>query len=91
MISISNFLRPSWKKVAWLFLVFFVGQLYFHVIMVYVPFQILQQFIAFILNPGSFLFEGAKNNYITIPIANTLNLMWQYVLATILAKEISKD
>lgn len=91
MISIEKFLNPSWKKIGWFFVLFLIAQLYAHFIMAFIPTQILQQFINFILNPLTFLLEGQNSNLIAEPIANTFNAVWQYILATILAREVSHE
>ena len=61
--------------------------------MFYIPTNLLQNFINFILSPGELLLQnldGIEGSLITT-ISATISVMWQYLLATILAKEISKD
>ena len=92
-MQISAFFKPSWKKLGWFFLVFFVAQLYVHIIMFFIPTNLLQNFINFVLSPGEILLQnldGVEGSLIT-PIGATISVMWQYFLATLLAKEISKD
>ena len=92
-MDFRNFFKPSWKKLGWFFLVFFVAQLYVNIIMFFVPTSIAQNFINFVLNPGELIlqnFDGIEGSLIT-PIGATISVMWNYVLATLLAKEISKD
>ena len=92
-MGFKDFFKPSWKKLLWFFLVFFVAQLYVNIIMFFVPTSILQNFINFVLNPGEILLrnlDGIETSLI-IPIGATISLMWNYFLATLLAKEISKD
>jgi len=92
-MDFKKFFKPSWKKLGWFFLVFFVAQLYVNIIMFYIPTNLLQNFINFILSPGELLLQnldGIEGSLITT-ISATISVMWQYLLATILAKEISKD
>ena len=92
-MQISAFFKPSWKKLGWFFLVFFVAQLYVNIIMFFIPTNLLQNFINFVLSPGEILLQnldGVENSLIA-PISATISVMWQYFLATLLAKEISKD
>ncbi|MBT4192316.1 MAG: hypothetical protein HOE11_03325 [Candidatus Diapherotrites archaeon] len=92
-MDLKSFFAPSWKKIGWFFLVFFVAQLYLFVILPYVPTQILQGFIHFILNPATILLSGTinVNSGLSLTVINTINLAWNYFLATLLAKEISKE
>jgi hypothetical protein len=89
-MDLKSFFAPSWKKIGWFFLVFFVAQLYTHVIISFVPTALVQNFINFILNPA-YLLLGNSTESLMIPITLTINAMWQYFLATLLAKEISKE
>jgi len=92
-MGFKDFFKPSWKKLLWFFLVFFVAQLYVNIIMFFVPTSIAQNFINFVLNPGEILLQnldGIEGSLIT-PIGATISVMWNYFLATLLAKEISKD
>ena len=89
-MNLFKFFEPDWKKVRWFFIVFFIAQLYIFVIMPFVPNQILQGFIGFLLNPAT-MFLGATRGVeeaIAMPIANTLNIIWNYILATIISREI---
>jgi len=89
-MDLKEFFSPSWKKIGWFFLVFFVAQLYSHIIIGFVPTQIVQNFINFVLNPA-YLILGNSAEELMVPIVTTINAMWQYFLATLLAKEISKE
>jgi len=92
-MDFKSFFKPSWKKLGWFFLVFFVAQLYVNIIMFFVPTILIQNFINFVLNPGELLLQnlGGIEDSLTTPIRATISVMWQYFLATLLAKEISKD
>ena len=92
-MQISAFFKPSWKKLGWFFLVFFVAQLYTNIIMFFVPTQIFQNFINFVLSPGELLLQNLDgvDGSLIAPVGATVSVMWQYFLATLLAKEISKD
>jgi hypothetical protein len=92
-MDIKGFFAPTYKKLGWFFLVLFIAHLYSNVIMPFVPTSILQQFINFILNPLTILLvqsPGIEAN-LAIPIAITINAMWQYFLASLIVKEIGKD
>ena len=92
-MDFKKFFTPSWKKLGWFFLVFFVAQLYVNIIMFFIPTNLIQNFINFILNPGSLIiqnFDGIEGS-LAIPIGATISVIWQYFLATLLAKEISHD
>ena len=61
--------------------------------MPFVPTAILQGFINFILNPATIILSsttGVEAN-LTSVIASTINVMWNYFLASIIVKEIGKD
>ena len=92
-MDFKNFFKPSWKKLGWFFLVFFVAQLYTNIIMFFVPTQIFQNFINFVLSPGELLLQNLDgiDGSLIAPASATVSVMWQYFLATLLAKEISKD
>ena len=92
-MDFKNFFKPSWKKLGWFFLVFFVAQLYTNIIMFFVPTQIFQNFINFVLSPGELLLQNLDgvDGSLIAPVGATVSVMWQYFLATLLAKEISKD
>ena len=93
MISIKKFFKPSWKKLMWLLILFFVAQLYFNLIYGYIP-SIIANFVGLILNPATImlgsLLTGIEGN-LSSAIAETINLIWLYCLAIIFAKEISHD
>lgn len=87
------FFKPSWKKLYWFILVVFVAQMYQYLIIGAVPSNIVANFVNFVLNPATVLLENFRvlDSQLVSPIANTLNVVWQYLLGTILAKEISHD
>jgi hypothetical protein len=92
-MDLKGFFAPTYKKLGWFFLVLFIAHLYSNVIMPFVPNSILQQFINFILNPLTLLLlqsPGMEAN-LALPIAITINAMWQYFLASLIVKEIGKD
>jgi len=93
MVKFGAFFKPSWKKLGWFFLVFFVAQIYSNLIIFYVPFDLAAGFIEFVLNPATplSLRLGGVEQQLALPVAATLNAAWQYFLGTLLAKEISKD
>jgi len=93
MTKVMDFFKPSWKKIYWLLLVFFVAEVYHTLIISAVPTSVLSNFVSFILNPFSMLFTQTKgiDVEIIVPFAKTLDLLWMYFVATILAKEVSKD
>ncbi|VVB76073.1 Uncharacterised protein [uncultured archaeon] len=87
------FLKPSWKKLYWLFLVFLIAELYNSLIAPMAPNNVIAQFVSFVLHPISLVFSQQRGveMEIILPIARTIDLMWMYVVACILAKEISKE
>jgi hypothetical protein len=91
-MNVFKFFEPNYKILAWFFVIFLMAQLYLYVIMPFVPGQIIQGFIGFLLNPASMLLISVRGveETIALPIANTLNLIWHYILATIISKEIKK-
>jgi len=93
MSKLSDFFKPSWKKLGWFFLVLFVATAYSSVLMAAIPLGIVSDFINFVLNPFSLVFGRMRGLDATVafPIAVTLNAMWNYLLGTLLAREISKD
>ncbi len=93
MSKTIDFFKPSWKKLYWFILVVFVAQMYNYLLIGFVPTSIIANFVNFILNPANVLFENFRllDSQLTDPVANTLNIIWQYLIGTILAKEISKD
>ena len=92
-MTFKDFFAPTWKKLGWFFLVFFVAQLYAEVVMFFVPGRVFQEFINFVLNPGSMLVPeiAGGEKQILLPVAMTISAMWNYFLATLLAREISKE
>ncbi|MFA6268445.1 MAG: hypothetical protein WCW13_02660 [archaeon] len=93
MTKTMDFFKPSWKKIYWLLLVYLVGQIYSTIIINAVPSSLMASFISFLLNPASMLFTQARgvDAEILIPVAKTIDLLWMYLVAAVLAKEISKD
>jgi hypothetical protein len=92
-MKLKQFFAPTYKKLAWFFLILFIAQLYVYLIMPYVPTQVMQGFINFILNPATIIFSsmsGVETSLFT-PISITLNAMWNYFLATLIVKELGKD
>ncbi|MDD4251148.1 MAG: hypothetical protein PHX27_03085 [Candidatus ainarchaeum sp.] len=88
-MNFKKFFEPSWKKLKWFFVIFFIAQLYVYVIMPFIPTILLQGFINFILNPTTLLFESRiVEPELSKPIIITLNAMWNYFLATIISKEL---
>ncbi len=77
----------------WFILVVFVAQMYNIILMGAIPVGLLAEFINFVLNPATVFLKNISivDTFLIPPIANTLNVIWQYLLGTILAKEISKD
>jgi ABC-type uncharacterized transport system permease subunit len=93
MSKVKDFFKPSWKKLYWLLLVFLISEIYSTIIINAVPTSLLANFVSFLLNPASMLFtqtRGIEPEIIT-PIAKTIDLLWMYAVAAILAKEISKE
>ncbi|MDD3083580.1 MAG: hypothetical protein PHP82_01000 [Candidatus ainarchaeum sp.] len=91
-MNLKKFFEPSWKKLKWFFLVFFIAQFYSNVIMPFIPTIIMQEFINFILNPTTIILNtrGIEQNILQ-PIIITLNAVWNYVLATLITKEVNKE
>ena len=92
-MNFKDFFKPTWKKLTWFFLVFLVAQLYSEIIMFYVPTNLIQGFISFIFNPGVPFLKNliGLDNQLVEPIGRTISIVWNYFLATLLAREISKD
>ncbi len=90
IMNIFKFFEPDYKKLSWFFIIFFIAQLYLFVIMPFVPSQILQGFIGFLLNPATILLQTTRGmeESIAMPIANTINILWNYILATVISREI---
>jgi hypothetical protein len=88
-----DFFKPSWKKIYWLLLVYLVSEIYSSVVMPTAPSSLMANFVSFVLNPASLVLTQASGmeKEIILPFAKTLDLFWLYLIATILAKEISKD
>lgn len=88
-----KFFKPSWKKLYWFFIIFFIAQVYSTLIMNFVPLGVMANFLNFILNPGTVILTNMSGfeTQLIPAVGGTLNVMWQYILATICAKEISKD
>jgi hypothetical protein len=88
---LKKFFEPSWKKLKWFTIVFFIAQLYYYIIMPVIPTLILQEFINFVLNPAIILFSQTTEQELIKPITLTLNMLWNYFLGTMLAREIDKE
>jgi len=90
---LGDFLKPSWKKLGWFFIVYLVAQVYLLVIMDAVPFTSMAAFVGFLLNPANIISEGMAgiDKQLALPFVQTINLLWLYVVAVFLAKEVSKD
>lgn len=88
-MNIFDFFEPSYKKLTWFFLIFLIAQIYLNIIMPFIPNTILQGFISFLLNPATTFLSGTRGveENLALPIANTINLMWNYLLATLIAKQ----
>ena len=88
-----DFFKPSWKKLGWLFLVFLMAEIYTQIIAPSVPNSILAQFVSFVLHPITMILTQAQGmeKELVGPFASTIDLIWMYLVATILAKEVSKD
>jgi len=93
MLNLKNFFKPTWKKLYWLFLVYLVAEVYTKIIINLVPFSILANVVSFVLNPASMVVAQSNGleMLIAIPIARVIDLIWLYIIATIMAKEVSKD
>ena len=93
MNLILGFLKPSWKKLGWFFIVYLVSQVYLLIIMDIVPLASLASFIGFVLNPASIALESMAgiDRQLALPFVNTINLIWIYFIAVILAKEVGGD
>ncbi len=92
-MKIKEFFAPTYKKLGWFFLILFLAQLYQYVIMEYITASIIQEFINFILNPATIIVtttSGVESN-IAIPVAVTINAMWNYLFSCLILKELGKD
>jgi len=92
-MKLSEFFKPSWKKLYWFFLVFLVAQFYSAIITPMFPQNIFANFIDFVLSPATALVAKSSGieMQIAYPLAATINVMWEYVLGTLLAREVGKD
>jgi hypothetical protein len=88
---IKKFFEPTWKKLKWFTIVFFIAQLYYYIIMPVIPTLILQEFINFVLNPAIILFSQTMEQELLKPLTITLNMLWNYFLGTMLAREIEHE
>lgn len=93
MSKIKDFFKPSWKKIYWLVLCYLVAEVYTSIIINLIPFSALANIVSFVLNPASMIVAQSNGieMIIAVPIAKTVDLIWIYIIATILAKEVSKD
>jgi hypothetical protein len=92
-MKVLDFFKPSWKKIYWFFLVYLVSELYSTIIIGAVPFSLMANLISFLLKPFAIAFgqmQGIEAE-LAMPLAKTLDIVWLYLIATILAKEVSKD
>jgi len=88
-----DFFKPSWKKLYWFFLVYLVAELYSTIIINAVPFSIMANLVSFVLKPFTIAFTQMSGieAELALPLAKTIDVVWLYLIATILAKEVSKD
>ena len=93
MLKLKDFFKPSWKKIYWLILAYLVAQVYTGIIINTIPSNALANLVSFVLNPASMVVAQSNGIevIIAIPIARTIDLIWLYIIATVLAKEVSKD
>ncbi len=93
MKLVLGFFKPSWKKLGWFFVTYLVAQVYLFVLQGLVPITSIASFIGFLLNPATLLLESMAGveKQMAEPFVNTINLVWIYFIAVILAKEVSKD
>ncbi|MDD4468193.1 MAG: hypothetical protein PHF68_03510 [Candidatus ainarchaeum sp.] len=93
LFKLKDFFKPTWKKVYWLFLVFLVAEVYTELIINLVPFLAIANIVSFTLKPASMVIlqTSGIETQIALPVAKSIDLIWMYLLATILAKEVSKD
>lgn len=93
MSKLKDFFKPSWKKLYWLFLAYLVAEVYTKIIINYVPSSAIANVVSFVLNPASMVVAQSNGIEMVIaaPIAKAIDLIWIYIIATILAKEVSKD
>lgn len=92
-MKLIDFFKPSWKKLYWLFIVYLMSEIYSALILGSVPSSITANFVSFVLNPATTILTQMKGVEMELvrPFASTLDLVWMYIVATILAKEVSKD
>jgi len=92
-MKLSDFFKPSVKKLYWLFVVFFAAQLYSTIVLPAFPSSGIASFIDFVLSPASTIIAKSAGieQQLALPVAATVNLIWEYFLATLLAREVSKD
>jgi len=93
MSKLKDFFKPSWKKLYWLFLTYLVAEVYTKIIISLVPISALANIVSFVLNPASMVVAQSTSleMLIAVPIAKAIDLVWLYIIATIMAKEVSKD
>ena len=93
MSKLKDFFKPSWKKLYWLFLAYLVAEVYTKIIIGLVPISALANMVSFVLNPASMVVAQSTGleMLIAVPIAKAIDLIWLYIIATIMAKEVSKD
>ncbi len=93
MSKLKDFFKPSWKKLYWLFLAYLVAEVYTQIIINFVPMSALGNIVSFVLNPASMIVAQSNGieTVIAVPIAKAIDLIWMYIIATVMAKEVSKD
>lgn len=93
MSKLKDFFKPTWKKLYWLFLVYLVAEVYTQIIINFVPMSALGNIVSFVLNPASMIVAQSNGieTVIAVPIAKAIDLIWMYIIATVMAKEVSKD
>jgi hypothetical protein len=93
MSKLKDFFKPSWKKIYWMFLAYLVAEVYTGIIIHLVPLSALANIVSFVLNPASMVVSQSNGieMMLAVPISKTIDLVWLYIIGTILAKEVSKD
>jgi hypothetical protein len=86
----NNFFNPTPKKLGWFFITYLVAQIYFIIIIDIVPYGSLATFIGFVLNPATIIVESMSGieKQMLLPFANTLNLIWIYIISIVMTKEL---
>lgn len=89
----KDFFKPTWKKIYWLFFIFLVAEVYSELIINLIPFSPIANIIFFTLKPITMIVSHTSGieTQIALPLAKSLDLVWMYLVANILAKEVSKE